>query len=54
MDKELGYTRKDAKSKDLVGEKKWRKQLSQPSSDLGYCSPLALLTNGEELDVTLL
>ncbi|CAG7726200.1 unnamed protein product [Allacma fusca] len=46
MDSNLGFTKMDISKDQLRGETKIRQQVKVPRSLLGYCTPLALQTNG--------
>jgi hypothetical protein len=45
MDGSTAYTKKDAKT--LIGSTELRRQVKLPKAMLGYCTPLALETNGK-------
>jgi hypothetical protein len=45
MDGLTAYTKKDVKT--LIGSTELRRQIKLPKAMLGYCTPLALETNGK-------
>jgi hypothetical protein len=45
MDGVTAYTKKDVKT--LIGSTELRRQVKLPKAMLGYCTPLALETNGK-------
>jgi hypothetical protein len=47
MDGLTAYTKKDVKT--LIGSTELRRQVKLPKAMLGYCTPLALETNGKKL-----
>jgi hypothetical protein len=47
MDGSTAYTKKHVKMKTLKGSAELRRQVKLPKVTMGYCTPLALETNGK-------